>query len=233
MTDTNRSLGKPAGKPTAAIDPRQLDVFEFARSGRQAAGVVRVSQLPRMLNEVPAEVSAEQRDTAFTWQVEGSAQTELQEDGTEGPQPYLRLAVHGVAWLECQRCLTPYEQALNVDTTYRIVATEAEAEEFPLDEDEVEVIVGSRQFDLIDLIEDELLLSLPLIPKHDVCPQVHESLVSGVSGADGEGGEAVQDEAAADDEPKRPNPFAALRSLKTDDPDGSDGSGGNKRGNKH
>jgi uncharacterized protein len=229
MTDTNRSLGKSAGKSAgkaaATIDPRQLDVFEFARSGRQAAGVVRVSQLPRMLNEVPAEVSAEQRDTAFTWQAEGSAQTELQEDGTEGLQPYLRLAVHGVAWLECQRCLTPYEQALNVDATYRIVATEAEAEEFPLDEDEVEVIVGSRQFDLVDLIEDELLLSLPLIPKHEVCPQVHESLVSGVSG---EEGEAEQDEIAADDEPKRPNPFAALRSLKTDDPDGSDGSGGNK-----
>jgi uncharacterized protein len=229
MTDTNRSLGKSAGKSAgkaaATIDPRQLDVFEFARSGRQAAGVVRVSQLPRMLNEVPAEVSAEQRDTAFTWQAEGSAQTELQEDGTEGLQPYLRLAVHGVAWLECQRCLTPYEQALNVDATYRIVATEAEAEEFPLDEDEVEVIVGSRQFDLVDLIEDELLLSLPLIPKHEVCPQVHESLVSGVSGEDGE---AEQDEIAADDEPKRPNPFAALRSLKTDDPDGSDGSGGNK-----
>jgi uncharacterized protein len=225
MTDTNRSLGKSAGKAAATIDPRQLDVFEFARSGRQAAGVVRVSQLPRMLNEVPAEVSAEQRDTAFTWQAEGSAQTELQEDGTEGLQPYLRLAVHGVAWLECQRCLTPYEQALNVDATYRIVATEAEAEEFPLDEDEVEVIVGSRQFDLVDLIEDELLLSLPLIPKHEVCPQVHESLVSGVSGEDGE---AEQDEIAADDEPKRPNPFAALRSLKTDDPDGSDGSGGNK-----
>jgi uncharacterized protein len=226
MTDTNRSPGKSA----AAIDPRQLDVFEFARSGRQAAGVVRVSQLPRMLNEVPTEVSAEQRDTAFTWQAEGSAQTELQEDGTEGPQPYLRLAVHGAAWLECQRCLTPYEQALNVDTTYRIVATEAEAEEFPLDEDEVEVIVGSRQFNLIDLIEDELLLSLPLIPKHDVCPQVHESLVSGVSGEDGE---AVQDEIAVDDEPRRPNPFAALRGLKTDDPEGSDGSGGNERGNKH
>jgi len=229
MTDTNRSLGKSAGKSAgkaaATIDPRRLDVFEFARSGRQAAGVVRVSQLPRMLNEVPAEVSAEQRDTAFTWQAEGSAQTELQEDGTEGLQPYLRLAVHGVAWLECQRCLTPYEQALNVDATYRIVATEAEAEEFPLDEDEVEVIVGSRQFDLVDLIEDELLLSLPLIPKHEVCPQVHESLVSGVSGEDGE---AEQDEIAADDEPKRPNPFAALRSLKTDDPDGSDGSGGNK-----
>ncbi|MGE8489757.1 MAG: YceD family protein, partial [Paraburkholderia nemoris] len=125
------------GNPAGLSDPHDIDLFEFARSGRQAAGVVRVSQLPRMLNEVPVE--APDRDTAFTWQAEGATQPELQDDGTEGPQPYLRLAIHGAAWLECQRCMTPYLQTFNVDATYRIVNTEAEAEEFPLDEDEVEV----------------------------------------------------------------------------------------------
>ena len=209
--------GKPAG-PAAVLDPRELDLFEFARSGRQAAGVVRVSQLPRMLNEVPAE--APERDTAFTWQAEGSTQPELQDDGTEGPQPYLRLALHGSAWLACQRCLAPYEQTFNVDAIYRVVSTEEEAEEFPLDEDEVEVIVGSRQFDLVELIEEELLLSLPLVPKHDVCPEVHESLVSGVSGADGEGEEAAHDKAGEGGEPGRPNPFAALEGLKRGGPGG-------------
>ena len=209
-------LGKPAG----LADPHDVDLFEFARSGRQAAGLVRVSQLPRMLNEVPAE--APERESAFTWQAEGATQPELQDDGTEGPQPYLRLAIHGSAWLECQRCLTPYLQAFNVDATYRIVSTEAEAQEFPLDEDEVDVIVGSAHFDLIDLIEEELLLSMPLVPKHDVCPEVHESLVSGVTGEEGEGDEAGQDQAEEGGEPARPNPFAALEALK------KGGSGGEK-----
>jgi len=211
------------GKPVGLADPHDLDLFEFARSGRQAAGLVRVSQLPRMLNEVPAE--APERESAFTWQAEGATQPELQDDGTEGPQPYLRLAIHGAAWLECQRCLTPYLQAFNVDATYRIVNTEAEAEEFPLDEDEVDVIVGSANFDLIDLIEEELLLSLPLVPKHNVCPEVHGSLVSGVAGEEGDGGEGdevAQDEAEAGGEPARPNPFAALEALK------KGGSGGEK-----
>jgi uncharacterized protein len=206
------------GKPAGLADPHDVDLFEFARSACQAAGLVRVSQLPRMLNEVPAE--APERESAFTWQAEGATQPELQDDGTEGPQPYLRLAIHGSAWLECQRCLTPYLQAFNVDATYRIVSTEAEAEEFPLDEDDVDVIVGSAHFDLVDLIEEELLLSLPLVPKHDVCPEVHESLVSGVAGE--EGGEAGADEAEEGDEPARPNPFAALEALK------KRGSGGDK-----
>src|ERR1700754_5234556 len=238
MTHSTQHKGTPA-----PIDPRQLDLFEFARSGRQAAGVVRVSQLPRMLNEVPAEAPADERDTTFTWQAEGSTQPELQDDGTEGPQPYLRLAIHGSAWLECQRCLAPYEQAFNVDAIYRIVGTEAEAEEFPLDEDEVDVIVGSRQFDLVELIEEDLLLSLPVVPKHEVCPEVHESLTSGAAGTEGSDEQDEADEKGGA-EPERPNPFAVLQGLKSKGPDasndGADSGSGNavddgsdKSGSKH
>ncbi|KAF1030372.1 MAG: Large ribosomal RNA subunit accumulation protein YceD [Burkholderia plantarii] len=207
-------MNPSSGKPAVSLDPHAFDLFEFARSGRQAAGGVRLAQLPRMLNEVPAD--APDRDTTFTWQAEGSTQSELQDDGTDGQQPYLRLALHGSAWLECQRCVSPYLQAFDVDMTYRIVATEEEAEEFPLDDDEVDVIVGSRQFDLVDLIEEELLLSLPLVPKHDVCPAVHETLVSGTSGpeADSEEADSDSDEAAGGE--GRPNPFAALDALKRD-----------------
>jgi uncharacterized protein len=151
----------------------------------------------------------------FTWQAEGSTQPELQDNGIEAPQPYLRLAVHGSVWIECQRCLSPYSQHLDVDATYRIVATEEEADEYPLDDDEVEVIVGSRQFDLVDLIEEELLLALPLVPKHEKCPEVHESLVSGAEGTEGADGDQ---EGEAGDEPDRPNPFAALEKLKQGSP---------------
>ncbi len=221
-------MSRHPGKSAGSIDPHELDIFEFARSARQAAGSVRVSQLPRMLNEVP--VDAPERDTSFTWQAEGSTQPELQDDGSEAQQPYLRLAVHGSAWLECQRCLTPYEQSFDIDATYRLVQTEEEADEFPLDDDELDVIVGSRQFDLVDLIEEELLLSLPLVPKHEVCPQVHETLVSGVAGrAEDEGGEggeeAGENEHGESDESGKPNPFAALEALKR-------GAGGDEGGGK-
>jgi uncharacterized protein len=199
------------GKPASPADLRALDIYEFAKSGRQAAGALRVSQMPRMLAEVPADVP--DRDTVFTWQAEGSTQPELQDDGTEAPQPYVRLAVHGSVWLMCQRCLAPYSQHLDVDATYRIVATEEEADEFPLDDDEIEVIVGSRQFNLVDLIEEELLLSLPLVPKHNVCPEVHESLLPGVP-------DDEADESGAEDESGKPNPFAVLGKLKSDGPDG-------------
>jgi uncharacterized protein len=199
------------GKPASPADPRALDLYDFAKSGRQAAGALRVSQMPRMLAEVPPD--APDRDSVFTWQAEGSTQPELQDDGTDAPQPYLRLAVHGSIWLTCQRCLAPYSQHLDVDATYRIVATEEEADEYPLDDDEIDVIVGSRQFDLVDLIEEELLLSMPLVPKHNVCPETHESLLpEGAADSD-----AIEDEAGEDE---KPNPFAVLEKLKGSDPDG-------------
>ncbi|RQH09649.1 DUF177 domain-containing protein [Paraburkholderia dinghuensis] len=216
MTERTEPAGKPAG-PIESLNPRDLDIFEFARSAREAAGAVRLSQLPRMLNEVP--VDAPDRDTVFTWQAAGFTQPELQDDGAEGQQPYLRLAIHGTAWLTCQRCLAPSEQAFNADPVFRIVQTEDEADEFPLDDDEAEVIVGSRHFDLVDLIEEELLLALPLVPKHEVCPAIHESLASGADGADGV--DSVDDLPEQEIEAEeRVNPFAALESLKKDGPGG-------------
>jgi uncharacterized protein len=183
MTESTRqaSVARP-------VDLHDVDLFEFARAGRQALGQVSLAQLPRMLNEVSPDAPEPERDAthpAFSWQAEGSQQMELQDDGTQGPQAYLRLALHGAAWLECQRCLAACRQAFDIDVTYRIVRTEEEADAFPLDDDELDVIVGSRHFDLLDLIEEELLLALPLVPKHDVCPAVHESLVSGTDGSVG------------------------------------------------
>jgi len=214
--------GNPQGKREGAIEslnPRDLDIFEFARSAREAAGTVRLSQLPRMLNEVPAD--APDRDTAFTWRIEGFTQAQPQDDGSEAAQPFLRLALHGTAWLTCQRCLAPCEQAFDADPVFRIVQTEEEADEFPLDDDEAEVIVGSRHFDLVDLIEEELLLSLPLVPKHEVCPAVHESLASGADGADGvDSVDEVPEQDIEAEGQERINPFAALESLKKDSPGG-------------
>lgn len=64
-----------------------------------------------------------------------------------------------------------------------------------------------------------MLLSLPVVPKHEVCPEVHESLISGASGEDAseppeedvEGGQSVGE---PEQGTTKPNPFAALEALK-------------------
>ena len=191
-----------------------VDIFEFARNHREATGVLSLDAMPRMVAEVPVDAPAPR--APFAWRVCGGVTKEPAADG-EREERWLTLAVAGSVWLECQRCLAPYEQALQVEARYAIVDTEAEADARPMDDDEADAIVGSRQFDLVELIEEELLLSLPLVPKHDVCPSVHDSLLTGVDGS-----ESSFDEMEAPEEPEKPNPFAALKSLK----DGGAGSNG-------
>ncbi|MDR0457802.1 MAG: YceD family protein, partial [Burkholderiaceae bacterium] len=72
-----------------------------------------------------------------------------------------------------------------------------EAQAARLDERaEDDVLASVGDFDLLDLIEDELLLALPLAPCHDRCPQPVRN--------------AGFDAGIAD----KPHPFAALAALK-------------------
>lgn len=209
----------------AAADPRSVDVFEFARNSLSAAGEAHLADLPRMLAEVPAD--APEQDTVLRWRLRGETRTEAAAAGAEVVRPYLRLMLDGAIWLECQRCLGPYRQAFDVAVEYRLAASEEEADAYPLDEDEFEVVVGSHRFDLYGLIDEELLLSMPLVPKHEACPEIHESLVSGAGVEDSQGNSGgtptlgVSPEAAAGLE--RPHPFAGLAALKGKVP----GAGGN------
>lgn len=184
-----------------------VDLFEFARTGRVAEGDVQLAALPRMVTEVPAEVSASGRArSVFHWRAEGAEEPVLRADGKPAVVQFLTLKVEGPMWLECQRCLTPFEAPLDSETTFEIVPDEAAAEDRPLDEDELEALVGSRHFDLLELIEEELLLALPIVPKHEVCPTVHDSLATGSDG--------LAEPAPAPEDEDKPSPFAALAALK-------------------
>ena len=68
------------------------------------------------------------------------------------------------------------------------------------DASEEDLLVMAPQFDLLALLEDELLMALPLVPMHDECP-VLPAFKAGVI----EAPEIV---------PDRPHPFAALAQLK-------------------
>jgi uncharacterized protein len=103
-------------------------------------------------------------------------------------------ALTGEVSLVCQRCLLPMPHP--IDTRTKLVLAhdepEADATEQALDDDAIDVIVAGTALDLLQLVEDEALLSVPLSPRHPVCP---------------DGGPA-----AAPDKPD--SPFAVLQKLK-------------------
>jgi uncharacterized protein len=191
---------------TQPIDLQAFDVFAFCRNGASLAGEIAVRELPRIIAETSADAPASAAGEVFGYKLSGFVSTEASEPGAAGRQrAYIELAVTGQVWLDCQRCLQVYAQPVSTSMRFEVVGSEAEADAAPMDDDEVDVIAGSKQFNLVELVEDEILLSLPVAPKHEVCPVVHESLVTGADG---------QVEPEAPEEEKRPSPFAALASLK-------------------
>ncbi|EHP42273.1 hypothetical protein OR16_15099 [Cupriavidus basilensis OR16] len=195
---------------TQPIDLRALDLFAFCRAGDDAAGEVAARDLPRIIAETAAQAPASAPDEVFSYALSGFVEEEAGEPGKPAVERlFVDLAVNGRVWLDCQRCLRVYEQPIATDMCFEVVASEADADAAPMDDDGLDVIVGSKRFDLQTLIEDEVLLALPVAPKHDVCPTVHESLVTGVDG------QAEPEPEVLPEEEKRPSPFAALAGLKT------------------
>lgn len=174
------------------FDPRHLDIKSFAQSGAQLQGQSSLGQWPRLLDEKMANLQGNEH--AVQWWLQGHVVSVA--GGASRVGLMLRAAVH--LPLQCQRCLGPMVQRIETEREFVFVADEAMAEAMD-DEVEEDVLVISRDFDALSLVEDELILALPLVPRHDVCSQNLPTQVVDV------GFEAASE---------RPNPFAALASIK-------------------
>lgn len=141
---------------------RRLDVRRFAEEGAALSSHDPVHQHERLMAETQGRGGA----SALNW----SAAGEMRNPGHVHPEIWLHLKAQAVLPLTCQRCLGPVEVPLAVDRSFRFAADEemAAAQDEQADED---VLALSRSFDLVELVEDELLMEMPLAPRHDVCPE--------------------------------------------------------------
>ncbi|PRC92209.1 YceD family protein [Solimicrobium silvestre] len=135
-----------------------IDAFAFCRNSEQQTGKLKLSELARLRAECVSD------DGEVEWTLVGNTHTI--------GYPSLQLTVTGTVQLVCQRCLTPYVFQISSDAKMLLAKDEQAADELDtsLEDDGIEVIVGSKAFDIIALIEDEALLAIPLSPKHEVCP---------------------------------------------------------------
>jgi uncharacterized protein len=82
-----------------------------------------------------------------------------------GATPVLDIRASTRAELVCQRCLQPLHVDLTGESRVGLVETLAQADALP---EEVEPVwVEARKVDLGELVEEELLLALPLVPAHE------------------------------------------------------------------
>ena len=104
-------------------------------------------------------------DRLMTWAVRG----EMPAEATGAGQIWMHLTADVTLSLVCQRCLGPVDVTVSIDRSFRFVETEAQAE-LEDETSEEDVLALSSEFSLADLLEDEVLMELPAVPRHEECP---------------------------------------------------------------
>jgi len=169
----------------------KLDVEAFARDGGHLQGQWPAVELERLADAAAPEAPASGWP-AVTWSLEG----EQRERRAAEPEIWLHVGASAEVQLTCQRCLHAVAEHIEVQRSILFVRGEDEAASLDADSED-DVLALARHLDAKALIEEELLLELPLVPRHEVCP-------TPLAAPAGELPE-LED---------KPNPFAALAALK-------------------
>lgn len=165
----------------AVVTSPTIDTFDLARWRWHLEGDVEVRRMPRLAE------SLSNSDGVLHYRIDGL----IDDNGHPGAD----LRLHARLQLVCQRCNGMLEFALDRTTRFRFVANEQELNALPIQDDEIDAIIGSHTFNLYEWIEEEAILSLPLVPRHDECslPTLQSDDTNTAA---------------------RPNPFAVLTELK-------------------
>jgi uncharacterized protein len=132
-----------------------IDSLSFAREGRSLQGELPVSGLER-LHDMLAEVAG-----VVVYRLNGRM-------GRQGKHQ-LVLEVVGEIPLVCQRCLGRFDHPLSIVSTLELVADEADLSQDELEDDSRDFLVAQKELDVAALIEDEIILALPVAPRHEDC----------------------------------------------------------------
>jgi uncharacterized protein len=135
-----------------------MDPIRFAKEGGSLAGEFALAESERLRAEL-ADAQG-----LVVYRLEGAL---------VGGRPALRLLVEANPTLICQRCLTQYVHPLRSEGVIFLARNDAELDRWESDDPLLDVIVAEGRMDVRTLVEDELLLSLPVVPRHENgdCPR--------------------------------------------------------------
>jgi uncharacterized protein len=147
---------------TAHASPWTIDVFALCKEHASKQGELPINLLTRLASDLTRH--------------DGALHYELSGELDEKKHSIMHIRITGTLMMRCQRCLEEMAYAVDVDNSLELVHTEAELD----DEEEelnaiaagtagIEKIVGSKTFDTFALMEDEIILSLPIVIAHEQC----------------------------------------------------------------
>jgi uncharacterized protein len=167
--------------PMSLALPERVDASRMVQARRSFHGKLLLASLTRLRGSLAAD--------------DGMAEYDLEFGRDEFGVDYLALRVDAELALTCQRTLEVFRQPVHLDQRLGLIRDESEEAALPPGYEPL--LIADGEVNLADVIEDELILALPVVPLKP--------------------GEPLQWNDGPDDEPPEeepPNPFAVLAKLK-------------------
>lgn len=128
------------------------DPFAFARAAGLHSGQAALAAMPRLQDRLAGNAGT------VAYVVRGKLD--------QRQRPLLELEITGNPSLRCSRCLAPLDFALQLQSSVLLMEPGAVMQEDD-DPDSPEWIEAGPELDVLELVEDEILLSLPLAVRHE------------------------------------------------------------------
>lgn len=129
-----------------------IDSLEFARNRKALHGKIAVASMERLRDQLVTDEG----------ELEYTVRGELDPDA----RPIFHLVIRGVVQLRCQRCLGRLDFALEAAMRLQMAGDESELGDVAEEDAGVDRIVAEPRIDVGALLEDEVLLVLPISPRH-------------------------------------------------------------------
>ena len=170
--------------------PKQLDLRGLAARGVHIEGTVSSEDLPRLA------------DSGIAIADSGSAAFDFRRD--EEARYVVALCVEANLVMQCQRCLSDMEVPVKSASLMACVWTDEEAAALPAT---YEPLLVDDTADLSDIVEEEILLAIPVSPMHEKeCKPAGQWAALETD---------TEQPAEVDETGERDSPFAVLERLKS------------------
>lgn len=166
--------------------PSRIEPYRLAARGESLNGLMALDRFERLAAEVGPQSGDCQLWLDFAIDAQGRRE--------------IRGRLKAELWLPCRRCLVPMPHCVTSEFLLGLVTSDTLAAELPQSHEPA--LVENEQLNLLELVEDELILSLPQVVYHDEaqCSVSRDQLSIG--------------EEAISNEPAPASPFEVLRQLK-------------------
>jgi len=165
--------------------PEHIEPLRLARSQRLLHGRLPLSRMSRLVSSLEDDTGEIDVDLKFDVDVTGIA--------------WMEGHLTGILPLCCQRCMQ--QLLMPIDVTFKLAMIESESEIERLGEQyEPLLLEDDSLLSVVELVEDELLLALPIVPKHDTVKC--------------NAGEEIVEQVVEVKPEQKKNPFAVLADLK-------------------